>query len=109
MNSFKQTACQHFFSCFLTLFAVEALEMAEMPMEMDTKTAKTGFFSAASGHPLPTSHQNGSPSPTSGHNAWNGASFKTATFNRRKKFAFTVPEAVFDAIESDWQSLFARH
>jgi len=29
--------------------------------------------------------------------------------NRRKKFAVTVPEAVFDAIESDWQSLFARH
>jgi hypothetical protein len=43
MNPFKQTACQHFFSCFLTLFTGEALEMAEMPMEMDSQTAKTGF------------------------------------------------------------------
>ena len=27
--------------------------------------------------------------------------------NRRKKFASTVPEAVLDAIEEEWQRLFA--
>jgi hypothetical protein len=43
MNPFKQTACQHFFSCFLTLFAGEALEMAEMPMEMDTQWRALGY------------------------------------------------------------------
>jgi hypothetical protein len=109
MNPLKQTACQHFFNCFLTLFTGESLEMKTNAHENGHQIGKNWFFSTVSGHPLPTSHQNGSTSPTSGHNAWHWASLETARFNRGKKFADTVTEAVIDAIESDWKSLFARY
>jgi hypothetical protein len=58
MNPFKQTACQHFFSCFSTLFSGKSVEIKKMSMKMDTKSPKTGFYRRSAAipcrHPIKT-------------------------------------------------------